>query len=204
MQRCMQIFYTSFGFVPLMKSFYGDDTAENHAKSAKLHWQAQAEHVEKYPSVPAVCIKCIYTDPATGEEQIVGYSQWYMFDRIRTEQEWAEPVFLDRFSWITSDEDREKCRGFMKPLQESQRRLLADTPVGHLRGMCVDPQFRRRGVGSLLVKWGMKQCGRLGMPAYLDTSPNGMYMYEKLGFQKMANSQYPAMIWWPQPNSSQA
>ncbi|KAG0643992.1 acyl-CoA N-acyltransferase [Tuber brumale] len=53
----------------------------------------------------------------------------------------------------------------------------------HLQILAVDPPWHRRGVGGLLVGWGMKNCAKEGVVCCLESSPAGRSLYEKLGFK---------------------
>ena len=58
----------------------------------------------------------------------------------------------------------------------------------------------------MCVKWGLKKCRELGIPAYLEASEEGEHVYKKLGFVEAdkirvdadgEEATFPAMIWWP-------
>jgi len=44
-------------------------------------------------------------------------------------------------------------------------------------------QHRRRGAGSLLVKWGIDMSETTGLPCYLQASEQGRRLYSHYGFQ---------------------
>lgn len=43
----------------------------------------------------------------------------------------------------------------------------------------------RRGAGGMLLKWGTDKADELGLPVYLESSPEGHNLYLKYGFQDM-------------------
>lgn len=45
------------------------------------------------------------------------------------------------------------------------------------------PDYRRRGAGSMLVRWGCELADRDGLVAYVDASPEGAALYRKFGFE---------------------
>jgi len=53
----------------------------------------------------------------------------------------------------------------------------------HLDLLAVCPSRRKRGVGSLLVSWGMKNGAKEGVICSLESSPAGKGLYERLGFK---------------------
>ena len=46
-----------------------------------------------------------------------------------------------------------------------------------------DPQYERRGAATSLIKWGLERCGKSNVPAYLESTPNAVPLYERLGFK---------------------
>lgn len=201
MPRCMEIFNHAFEFVPIHETSHGRDTPANRIRSGKLHLRGQEEHMAKFPSAP-VCIKCVQTDSESRTEKIVGYAEWYIFDRNRTADECADEGFMLTFSWVEDVEERDRCLAFVKPGNEARRRLMGTQAFGQLKYMCVDSAHKRQGIGSSVVRWGMDRCEKLGIPAYLEASSEGMAMYQKLGFKAIVSTDedsnvFPAMIWWP-------
>ncbi|KAG0124281.1 acyl-CoA N-acyltransferase [Tuber indicum] len=80
----------------------------------------------------------------------------------------------------------------------------------HLHILAVDPPWHRRGVGGLLVSWGMKNCAKEGVVCCLESSPAGRGLYEKLGFkvvdvwvpfegpeEEFEHLAAPMMVWQP-------
>lgn len=48
-----------------------------------------------------------------------------------------------------------------------------------------DPTFQGRGAGGMLVEWGTKKADELGLPAYLEASPEGHRVYLRYGFRDL-------------------
>lgn len=203
MPRCMELILNAFAPFPIMKIIAGPDSEEERKKAAKRHLHSYKEHNEKYPSV-SPGIKCVHTDPVTGEETIVGFAEWYVWDRERTEEEYMLEIYNNRLEWVTDQEKKAYCLGLMEPEINTRRRLMKGRPFALLCYMCVDPAYRRRGAATACVKWGMDKCAELGIPAYLEASEEGMKTYKSLGWEVYEEDggeklTYPAMIWWP-PN----
>lgn len=45
------------------------------------------------------------------------------------------------------------------------------------------PDYHGRGLGSMLLQWGLDRADRDGLEVYLSASPAGRPLYEKRGFQ---------------------
>lgn len=56
----------------------------------------------------------------------------------------------------------------------------------HLRVLGVAPKYQRKGVGHLLVEWGLQNAKREDVPAALEASTNGGRLYAKLGFKTVS------------------
>ncbi|KAE8350151.1 acyl-CoA N-acyltransferase [Aspergillus coremiiformis] len=60
--------------------------------------------------------------------------------------------------------------------------------MGERRHYCLDllgthPAARRRGVGSMLVRWGLGRARDEGVEVYLSSTQEGKSVYERLGFE---------------------
>ena len=49
--------------------------------------------------------------------------------------------------------------------------------------MAVEPEHRRRGIGKLLMDWGIAKVDELGIESFIEASPLGRSLYEKWGYQ---------------------
>lgn len=54
--------------------------------------------------------------------------------------------------------------------------------------VATDPAYQGKGAGSLMMKWGLDQADAQGVEAYLEASPEGVPLYEKLGFREAART----------------
>ena len=146
-----------------------------------------------------VGIKCIHTDPETGEESIAGYAEWYFYDRERTAQEACVASYGFRYEWVQPPAERERCLAFYRPMKEQRERVTGTRKFGYLVYMCVDEKFRRKGAASRCVAWGMERARELGVPTYLEATEEGMVAYKKLGWEVVEGGGiYPSMMWWPE------
>ena len=47
----------------------------------------------------------------------------------------------------------------------------------------VEPSYRRRGAGNLLVQWGIKNADDMGLEAFVEATDDGKPLYAKHGFE---------------------
>jgi ribosomal protein S18 acetylase RimI-like enzyme len=71
----------------------------------------------------------------------------------------------------------------------------------HLATLAVSPQFQRRGIGLMLLNFGLEIASREGVPVTLEASLTGQFLYTKAGFQIIERSRIRddlegvAMLW---------
>lgn len=49
--------------------------------------------------------------------------------------------------------------------------------------LAVHPDCQRRGIGGALLKHGLEEAKKLGMPVWLEASPEGISLYKAHGFE---------------------
>ena len=54
-----------------------------------------------------------------------------------------------------------------------------------LRNLCVHPSWQRKGVGGLLIRWGLDRAGEEGVPVVLSSSEMGAGLYSREGFRRV-------------------
>ncbi|KID85033.1 Acyl-CoA N-acyltransferase [Metarhizium guizhouense ARSEF 977] len=55
----------------------------------------------------------------------------------------------------------------------------------HLDHLAVDPRHQRRGIGKLLLNWGIEKAKHDGRDCYLVATPAGKSLYESVGFRTL-------------------
>ena len=55
----------------------------------------------------------------------------------------------------------------------------------YLKILCVHPGFQRRGVGAILLDWGLNHARERGEKVYLESSEYGKGLYMKKGFKEV-------------------
>jgi len=67
--------------------------------------------------------------------------------------------------------------------------------VSVLALLCVHPDHRRQGVGTELVQWGLRQAAALSLTVHLEASPEGLPLYQSLGFEVVETVVVRAKDW---------
>ncbi|KAK2004380.1 acetyltransferase [Colletotrichum falcatum] len=79
--------------------------------------------------------------------------------------------------------NEEACRMLYVGMDEMRKRLMAGKPSVYIGILVTDPKHQRRGAGLQLMKPGMQEGVRLGIPVYLESSAAGHHLYTKVGFK---------------------
>ena len=51
--------------------------------------------------------------------------------------------------------------------------------------MCVYPEFQRRGVGRLLMEWGLAKIDGLGLESFIEATDSGKGLYARCGYRSV-------------------
>lgn len=201
----MSILVPSFSHIPMEKLLGNVDTPEGRRACGQRHVQAWHEHGAEF--VMPCAIKCIHTDPGTGKETLVGFAEWFIYDKPRTAEQYTKQALLLSASWVpTENGEQARAKQWLQPLIEKRMQWMGGRRFAVLMYMCVDKQWRRKGASTMCVQWGLDRCREMNLPAYLEASADGEPVYKRLGFGEVekvkidfegTQSAFPAMIWWP-------
>jgi ribosomal protein S18 acetylase RimI-like enzyme len=118
-------------------------------------------------------LKCV--DCETG--QVVGMALW---DIYLTPSTWRRP----EISWL-SGEERNRAESLISPLWDAREQLWLDKRYLYCHVIAVHPEYQRRGIGQLLMEYGIGVAQKASLPVYIESSQDGMRLYEKLGCQRV-------------------
>jgi GNAT superfamily N-acetyltransferase len=95
----------------------------------------------------------------------------------------------------------------LEQVQEVMNRHHPREPHYYLQSIGTRRDCQGQGIGSLLLKWGTRECDTNGMPAYLESSsPRNVPLYERHGFRVLAREPLgkdgpPLFFMWREPLS---
>lgn len=72
---------------------------------------------------------------------------------------------------------------FFAKMWSTRESIMANKTYWFLKLLTIDPPHQRRGIGTLLVKWGVEKANKEGVDAWLESSPMGKGAYLKAGFR---------------------
>ncbi|KAF1976795.1 acyl-CoA N-acyltransferase [Bimuria novae-zelandiae CBS 107.79] len=115
-------------------------------------------------------------DTSTG--RIAG-AAWY---KIYKENPFARPEEETVADWYPDDSSRDFVSQAIRQM-ERPRHEKGTRPQVFLYIILTHPDYRRKGIGAMLVQWGIDMAKELGVEFWLDASPVGKPLYEKMGFE---------------------
>ncbi|MCJ1307436.1 hypothetical protein MMC25_001082 [Agyrium rufum] len=126
-------------------------------------------------------------DGAEGKQEvIVGAGRWNVYEEPFYPKEGWEDVKADWLEEGTAE--REYCEIVHGDIKRKRIRAATGRRGCFLDLLYVDPAHHRRGVGQLIVGWGVKKADELHAMAWLEATQAGMGLYQRNGFQIIEHS----------------
>ncbi|KAF2679431.1 hypothetical protein K458DRAFT_480342 [Lentithecium fluviatile CBS 122367] len=116
-------------------------------------------------------VKCTDTDTDT----IIGYANWMVNDSPEPYEEPTKAVWHPEGS-----DEREFAERFINGLWGFIGERVT-RPHMDLHAVCVHPDHRKRGVGRMLIRWGIEKGDELGIETVISSLPSARGAYEKCG-----------------------
>lgn len=86
--------------------------------------------------------------------------------------------------WLEGKE-RERANSLVGPLWEAREKLWDKERYVYCHVTAVRPEYQRKGIGKLLTAHTIRIAEQAELPIYLESSREGVGLYEKLGFRKL-------------------
>lgn len=142
-------------------------------------------------------MKVIDTDlPADDPNgKMVGMSKWKIYSRPRTQEEAdAEKAENEEQPWPPGINVpmAEEFFAEVGRIRKEQMGLQAYVLLDMLATL---PEHHRRGIGAMHLRWGSEIADELGIPCYLESSPMGRPLYERMGYEVVEDLPFDAKKW---------
>lgn len=193
--RLSEIFFTAFTD-PFSQRMFPPSTPEVHE-----WWTAKFIEDCTNPSSGDILLKVVDRDDASGQEVIAAFAIWNV--PPADDPSAVNSIQLDLPKFPESS-DRGLCEQFFGRMTELRERFVGGRRhycMFHMHCLvglgCFDmlillidldmlgahPDYHGRGIGSMLLKWGLDRADQEGLETYLSASPSGRPLYEKRGFK---------------------
>ncbi|KAH7377796.1 acyl-CoA N-acyltransferase [Pyrenochaeta sp. MPI-SDFR-AT-0127] len=155
----------------------------------------------------------------TDRDEIMGYA---FFQRVagpdaadaKKAQRWIQDSWLNKLerhllSWEDSYHDlfdkavdHTRVSQFLNQSRKARTVYKAVSPCWQLAILAVDPEYQRRGVGSMLICEAQRLARLDNVPLILESSEAARSLYEKSGFKHLSSGEVCGMkdvklIWYP-------
>ncbi|KAF2213586.1 hypothetical protein CERZMDRAFT_117267 [Cercospora zeae-maydis SCOH1-5] len=167
MAEIVRVQYEAFTAKHVRELFMGCTSPEDLPRLAKKY----AENMTTDPS--DIWVKV--TDLPTGS--IVAASNW----RLYLGSSSVQPRAVDKaMPWV----DGELAAQAENIIQPMNRMRIANNkgPFIHLHILFTSPNYLRRSIGSMMMRWGCELADLLFIPAWIEASAEGNLLYQKFGF----------------------
>ncbi|KAI9842685.1 MAG: hypothetical protein M1837_006970 [Sclerophora amabilis] len=149
-----------------------------------------------------------------GKPEIAGYAAWERKGPSDAARKWQQDSSLNKLERLLlkgTDRyyellglDRSENLAAVRRFRATTSNVMEDVDDHwYLAWLGVSNRHRRRGVGRLLVGWGLDNAEEEGVPVWLTSSPVGEKLYEKMGFRGFGYTPIvdgelcPVFIWEP-------
>ncbi|KAF2800991.1 hypothetical protein K505DRAFT_291735 [Melanomma pulvis-pyrius CBS 109.77] len=116
-------------------------------------------------------------EQSTGK--VVASCQWRVYDENLFQK---GPPTIVAVWWPEGSVGRKFASEVVNQCYTPRTRWMARPHLG-LSQMCVLPSHQRRGIGSMLMHWGLEHTDQQGIESFIEATEAGRYLYEKFGYR---------------------
>ncbi|KAL8939341.1 MAG: hypothetical protein Q9216_003405 [Gyalolechia sp. 2 TL-2023] len=126
----------------------------------------------------SVLQKAIETE--TGK--LAAFAKW-VYPYTLTPEQQAEKEKIDLSRSYPEGTNVELYENFFEQLDTKRKHYTDDDATYFLHILIVSPEYQRRGLGTMLMREALAAADRDGAKAYVEASPKGLALYQRLGWR---------------------
>jgi len=135
----------------------------------------------------------------SGQPEILGYVFWVRVGKSAAARKWqADTLFMKlerrligaEMWYAETFEDRHRPWDKINYVRNLTMDNFASIPEYlELAALAVDPKFHRRGIGGMMLQWGIDAAKKEQVPVVLEATPAGTQLYRRFGFQETGRTE---------------
>ncbi|KAL6717672.1 hypothetical protein ACLMJK_005587 [Lecanora helva] len=126
--------------------------------------------------------------------EVVSYAMWNFFVESGEDGEGRDGGGAYYDEW-PSDVNKEAVETLMASGKRMREQVMGRGDYALLATLCTSPKYRRQGAASQLVAWGLSLADAHYLPSYVESTPSGLSLYLKHGFQKVDTLEHDLRPW---------
>ncbi|KAL4733716.1 hypothetical protein BDV11DRAFT_210008 [Aspergillus similis] len=150
-----------------------EDRIRDKAHDTAIRWAAH----ERNPASHLIYV----IDKETG--RVAGGCEWLIF-HTNPFPKGPHPIPC---TWYPEGSERAEYTSAFLSQAFFPRQCWFQRPHAGVNAMGVHPDYRRRGVGRLLMQWGHDRIDTLGYESFIEGSPIGRWLYEECGYRRVVS-----------------
>jgi GNAT superfamily N-acetyltransferase len=161
--------FTSSEIIPLIFPLSAE-TKPGQRKAVKVH-----NHQEAWSTDPS----SRYFKACLPDGKIVGFAKWKVYpENSEPEVPWWE-------TRLPLNANKELCAFYFGGVNRAREEAMKQRSHFKLVILAVLPEYQRMGVGSKLLGCGLQEADREGVECWIDSSPFGLGLYMRFGWQEV-------------------
>ncbi|KAJ6131105.1 hypothetical protein N7523_001565 [Penicillium sp. IBT 18751x] len=137
------------------------------------------------PNVENVWLKVTDSD-LSGNETIVGGAQWLFVSKETTSIDQHVQSLTSRYPAGGATMFASQAFRILREAEARQKKgRSGEHAYATLGTFFTIPAYRKRGIGRMLMEWGLKRADEMGLEAWIEAVPPAVPYYETFGFVQM-------------------
>ena len=176
---------------PMLPVFWGHGGPVSYAHVKSLWRGALREPVDAYLKVidsdSMVDVHIIDSDGnRTGEvrkqKRIVGACDWKVYATSPYIFPQSEEKHEQETNFLPTAKEQADADSILSDIY-ARRRLDPHDPHLRCSEICVDPDYGRRGIGTMMMQWGSNVADAMGVECRIEATEQGRGLYTKMGYE---------------------
>jgi GNAT superfamily N-acetyltransferase len=183
--------FRAFEGDPLLPVFFGHESPTTHqhvkdgwAKGLKETsdiWTTVVDLDAEEVAVGEIPVR--WEKVTTKQKRIVGACNWRVYPTYIPPKEEEKRGIDEEYAYLPTHQERVDAARLV-PEYMANRREECNEPHVLCYMLFVDPDYQGKGVGKMLMRWGMEVADSLMLPVWLESSQKGLALYKGIGFEE--------------------